>query len=141
MTEVERLRVERDAALGDAAKARVASAFAGSAYVRDRLTLPAAMLEATFGSRFRVEADRLVGLDQSGVVISDRARLGEPADFDDALAQIIAGCGYAARITRDGGGGASGAAQAGKIARAAFFAMPAAQQMAHVRAGGTVVDG
>lgn len=42
-----------------------------------------------YSDRFRVQDDRVVGLDESGEVIISRSRPGEPAEFDEALTQII----------------------------------------------------
>lgn len=70
---------------------KLANAFNGSAFIRDNLAIPADMARAAFGERFKVEDGKLVAVDQNGGAIYSRKNPGSPADFEEALAQIVDG--------------------------------------------------
>lgn len=63
----------------------VSGAFGGSKYIKDQIAVPSDMLQAMFGSRFIEEGDKLVGVDGQGNKLPSRRRIGEMADFDEAL--------------------------------------------------------
>ena len=80
---------ERDQLKADLHKEMVSSKFAGSRYIREKLSVPSEMVEATFSSHFSVEDGKLVIRDASGSQIYSRNDPGSPAGFDEALELII----------------------------------------------------
>ena len=93
---------------------KLASAFSGSKFIKDSLAVPADMAKATFGDRFKIENGKMVAYDQSGNTIYSRKNPGEPADFDEAMSQIVESYQYKDSILKasnhqgtggDGGGG------------------------------------
>jgi hypothetical protein len=148
MSAVEQLTAERDAAKSALERERVGHCFTGSRYIAEKLAVPAAMVQATFGNHFVLENGRAVARDAHGNTIMSRARLGEPADFDEALELLVDGCGYGDRIKKGSGASGSGAAaeswrpsRPAPMKRAAFFgSLSPADQAAFMRAGGTLTD-
>jgi hypothetical protein len=68
----------------------VASAFGGSKFITEKLTIPSDIAQATFGNRFKIENDRVVAMkaDGSGPLYSTQ-RAGEVATFDEAMEIIV----------------------------------------------------
>ena len=146
VTAIERLTAERDAAHAALAAEKVGNAFRNSTFARNRLNVPLDMVEARFGSSFRVEDGQLVGYDAAGHQMLSRVRLGEVADFDEALETLVNAYPYRDSILKGsgasgGGAGGSHGAQGGRktFTRAQFEAMDPGEQMAAMKAGGTVV--
>lgn len=84
--------------------------FARSKFVADKLTVPADMVQAMFGTRFRVEDGKVVAYDPNGNRLLSRANPGDVADFDDALEQIVTAYPHRDAILK---GGKSGAGSGG----------------------------
>jgi hypothetical protein len=110
------------------------------------MAVPADIIQARFGSAFRVEDGKIVAKDAAGNNIFSRARPGELADFDEALETLVEQYPYRDHILKGSGatgGGASGnggGAGSKSITRAAFDAMAPAARAEHVRGGGAVTD-
>lgn len=68
---------------------KLANAFNGSAYIRDNLAVPSDIARAAFGERFKVEDGKMIATDAQGNTIYSRKNPGSPADFDEAIMQII----------------------------------------------------
>ena len=68
---------------------KIGGGFARSKFIADKVFVPTNMVQATFGSQFKLEDGRVVGYDASGNKLFSRAKPGEPADFDEALEMII----------------------------------------------------
>lgn len=68
----------------------IGGAFARSSYIREKLTVPVDMVQATFGSAFTVEDGRAVAKDASGNVIFSDENPGEVAGFDEAIRKLVA---------------------------------------------------
>jgi hypothetical protein len=111
--------------------------FDGSKFVAEKLTIPADIARARFGSAFKLEGDRLVAYDSAGVQIFSRSRPGENATFDEALESLVD-----AHPQRDSirAAASDDAAPPPTMTRSVFDRLPALAQGAHVRAGGKVVD-
>lgn len=111
------------------------SAFKTSTFLQDNVAVPADLIQAALKGRFKVDGDRVVPLDSSGNPLPSSKRIGETADFDEALASFIE-----SRPDRDlllkapdqrgsgnnGGGGNRGTGRL--VKRSDFDAMAPAQQ-------------
>lgn len=114
--------------------AKIGGNFAGSAFIKDKLAIPADMVQAAFGARFGLKDGKVVATTPDGNTIYSASRPGEIADFDEALEvlvkayphrdAIMKGTGSSGIEKKTGGGGGSGKT----ITRAAFEALdPAAK--------------
>lgn len=115
---------------------KIGGAFARSKFITDKVAIPADMVQAAFGSRFKIVDGKTVALDANGQQIFSRVKHGEPADFEEALEimidqypnrdSILKGTGASGSGAQGGGGGG------GKrtVTRTQFDAMPPDQQRA-----------
>jgi hypothetical protein len=112
---------------------KVGGQFSRSKFVTEKVAVPSDMLQAMFGSRFKVEDGKVVGYDAAGNKLYSRAKPGELADFDEALETmvdsyshrdtILKGTGHSGSGAREPNGGGAG----GKtITRREFDGMDAA---------------
>lgn len=104
MTNIADLIAENKALKEKLITERIGDAFNRSKFVAERLTIPADMVRARFGSSFTVEDGVVVATDAHGNRILSRSRPGELADFEDAIEQLIAGYPHRDKIMRGGGG-------------------------------------
>lgn len=127
----------------------IGGGFLRSEYIAKNLAIPADMVQARFGSHFKLDdAGKIVAHDASGNLIWSRARPGEAASFDEAIGELVAQYPQRDHILKASGATGSGAAasvgskgQDGKsITREAFAAMPPAAQAAHARSGLGITD-
>lgn len=138
--EADKLRAEAD----DLARGY---AFTGSEYVKKGLMGGPHAMAALFGGRFQRVDGRLVGLDGAGKPLQSSTRVMEPADFDDALKQMVAAYPHRGDIERgvgaDGGGaeaqGRSGVGDAKTLTRAQFDALGPTQKKEFGKQGGQLV--
>lgn len=65
------------------------NAFTSSDFVNKRVAVPTEMFEAMFSRNFKFEDDKLVPYDATGNKVYSKKRVGEIADFDEALEIII----------------------------------------------------
>ncbi len=142
---IEEITKERDELRAALVNERVGLCFAGSRYIAERLTIPADLALSRFGKAFCIEDGRIVAKDGNGSTILSRERMGEPADFDEALELIVGSYEHRDRIlrgTRATGGGARGSLPLGRrdLSRAAFEALDASERLNWIRGGGTVAD-
>lgn len=119
------------------------------------LKIPHDLAAAAFSDAFRIEAGKLVAVDQHGMQLYSPTRHGEVANFDEAFGKLVDAYPHKAMIQREGAvpvgpgpGAAGGAAQGGQsgtaggaVTRQQFDAMNPQQRAQHIRSGGTVVDG
>lgn len=118
---------------------KIGGAFARSKVIADKFAIPADLVQARFGSAFKVEEGKTVAYDAQGNKIFSRARPGELADFEEALESLVDQYAHKDQIlkgTGASGGGASGGNQGagGKktITRAQFDALDSAAKFAAV---------
>jgi hypothetical protein len=137
---------ERDDLQAALVAEKVGGSFARSKFIAEKLAIPPDMVEARFASSFKVETGNVVAYDPSGNKLFSRARPGELAQFDEALEMLVDAYPYRDHIVKSSGASGGGArgnpgGAGGKtLPRAAFTALSPADQMAHVKAGGTVTD-
>jgi hypothetical protein len=70
-------------------KLEVSGKFMSSPYIKDNLVLPPDIAEATFGKSFKIEGGKVTAYDSAGNQIFSKARPGEPADFEEAIAAMV----------------------------------------------------
>lgn len=126
---------------------KVGGSFARSEYVSKNLQIPSDLVQAKFGGAFKVEDGVVVAYDNHGNKILSPSRIGEVANFDEALEVLVSQYPHKDSILKGSsaqGGGAQGAggAQGGakQVSRAVFDAMPPDQQRAHALGGGSITD-
>jgi hypothetical protein len=125
---------------------KIGGSFSRSKVIADKFAIPADLVQARFGSAFKIEDGKTVAYDQSGNKIFSRTRPGELADFDEALEVLVDHYPYKDQILKGsgasgGGAGGSNPGAGGKktITRAQFGALDAAAQAAAARDANTVI--
>lgn len=68
---------------------KIGSAFAGSKFVGEKLAIPGDLVQAKFGTAFKVEDGKLIAYDAAGNKIYSRVKPGEVAEFDEALEVLV----------------------------------------------------
>lgn len=63
--------------------------FARSKFISEKVAIPADLLQARFGSNFKVKDGKVVAYDQSGKEVYSLQKPGELADFDEAMELLI----------------------------------------------------
>lgn len=125
----------------------VGGSFARSKFIAEKLAIPADLVQASFGARFKVEDGKLRAFDANGNAIVSRKNPGEPADFEEAIEALVDAYPHKDSILKadnkagsgaPGNGGGGGGSKS--ISRAAFDALDPAGRIAHVQGGGTVTD-
>lgn len=105
------LTSQRDTLQADLYTEKVGGAFSRSKFITEKVAVPVDMLQSTFGTRFKVENGRVVGYGADGQPIYSRARVGEIADFDEAIETMIDGYANKDQILKGSGhsgGGSDG---------------------------------
>ncbi|WP_372402952.1 DUF6651 domain-containing protein [Acinetobacter piscicola] len=95
---------ERDALQNQLHGELIGGGFARSQMIKDKISVPADMVQAQFGRNFKVENGKVVAYDNHGQQIYSRSRPGELADFDEALDQLIDGYQHKDHILKGGQG-------------------------------------
>lgn len=127
---------------------KIGGSFSRSKVISDKFAIPADLVQARFGSAFKVEDGKVVAYDPNGNKIYSRARPGELADFDEAIESLVDAYPYKDQILKgsgasgSGAGGGNGAGGNGKksLSRAQFDALDPAGKQAHVKTGGDVTE-
>lgn len=65
------------------------NAFNASDFIKDKIAIPGRILRAAIANHFSVENERIVARDDNGQPIYSTTKMGELADFDEALEKII----------------------------------------------------
>ncbi|WGY37387.1 DUF6651 domain-containing protein [Pseudomonas aeruginosa] len=68
---------------------KIGGSFARSQFIAEKMAVPADMVQATFGSNFKIEEGKVVAYDAQGQKIFSRSRPGELADFNEALETLV----------------------------------------------------
>lgn len=134
---------ERDTLAKQLEQQLIGGGFARSKLVTDdkhpkRLAIPADVAEAFFGRNFTVKDGKVVAKDANGQPIFSRSRPGEPADFDEALEQLVDAYPMKDRILAASGSSGSGAANYGNGGRSGpdLSKLPPAQRITEARKSG-----
>ncbi|SHG79502.1 hypothetical protein SAMN02745157_4852 [Kaistia soli DSM 19436] len=127
---------------------KVGGAFSRSKFISDKVAVPGDMIQAMFGTRFKIEDGKIVGHDAAGNKLYSRAKPGELAEFDEALEMLVDGYGYKDNILKGSGGngggsrgGVTGPAGGKTLRRDEFNKLSPADQMKTMQGGQTqIVD-
>lgn len=68
---------------------KVGGAFNRSKFITEKIAIPADLMQARFGDRFKFEDGKIIAYDQAGNKIFSRAKPGEVADVDEALEVLV----------------------------------------------------
>ncbi|MFG1413461.1 DUF6651 domain-containing protein [Xanthobacter sp. VTT E-85241] len=141
------LESERDKLKQDLYGEKIGGAFSRSKFIAEKVAIPADLLQAQFGSRFKVEDGKTVAYDAAGNQIYSLSKPGELADFDEALETIIGGYAHKDAILKgsgaSGGGqkpGTGGAPGAKTITRGEFERLGPSDRASKIRDGFTLTD-
>lgn len=117
------------------------TAFVGSGsreggFIKDKLVLPADIVQKTFGDKFKIEDGKVVAYDAAGNKLLSKVKKGEYAEFDEALSILVDGYGSKDAILRGGnqsgsgnnGGGGGGKPGQAIYRRAEYDKLPPAEQ-------------
>lgn len=128
---------ERDQFRGDLYGEKIGGSFNRSKFISEKAAIPADLMQARFGSSFKVEEGKIIAYDQAGNKIFSRTKAGDIADFDEALEilidqypyrdQILKGTNHSGSGARPGGGNNGGKRS---ITRAEFAKLGPAEQRA-----------
>ncbi len=126
---------------------KIGGSFARSKVIADKFSIPADLVQARFGSAFKIEDGKIVAYDQAGNKIFSRARPGEQANFEEALETLVDQYPYKDQILKGSGGtggGASGSSQGagGKktVTRAQFDALSPVEKSEALKGGAQLID-
>lgn len=86
----------------------IGGGFARSQMIKDKISVPADMIQAQFGRNFKVEGGKVVAYDNSGNQIFSGSRPGELANFDEALEQLVSSYQFKDQILKGGQGNGGG---------------------------------
>lgn len=92
---------------------KIGGSFARSKVIAEKLAVPADMVQAAFGSHFKIEDGKVVAYDAHGNKVFSRARPGELADFDEALETLVDQYPHKDRILKASGANGGGAPNGG----------------------------
>ncbi|WP_457302106.1 DUF6651 domain-containing protein [Phyllobacterium sp. P5_D12] len=145
--QIRTLESERDKLRDDLYGEKIGGAFSRSKFISDKVAIPADLLQAQFGSRFKVEDGKTVAYDASGNKIYSRSKPGEIAEFDEALETIIDGYAHRDAILKGTGNSGTGSKGTGtnnhgakQIGRAEFESLDPASRAAKMKEGFTVTE-
>ena len=126
---------------------KIGGSFSRSKVITEKFAIPADLVQARFGSAFKIEEGKVIAVDASGNKIYSRARPGELADFDEALETLVEQYPYRDQILKGTGANGSGASNSGNggggsksISRQSFDALDPGARAAHMKGGGTITD-
>lgn len=127
---------------------KIGGSFARSKFITDKIAVPADIVQARFGTNFKLEDGQVVAYDQSGNKLYSKANPGNPASFDEALELLVDAYPYKDSILKgtgqqgDGARGNKGNGQGGAktMTRDAFNALDPAQRSAKMREGFTLTE-
>jgi hypothetical protein len=88
---------------------KIGGSFARSQYIAEKMAVPADMVQATFGSNFKIEEGKVVAYDAQGQKIFSRSRPGELADFNEALETLVSQYPHRDHILKGSGAQGTGA--------------------------------
>lgn len=87
--QLEDLVQERDALRNDLYGEKVGGSFSRSKFINEKCSIPADLVQARFGSNFKVKDGQVVGYDANGAEIYSKTRGGELASFEEAIEILI----------------------------------------------------
>lgn len=101
--------VAENAALkGELHGEKIGGAFARSKFIADKVAVPSDIVQARFGSNFKLEDGKVIAYDASGNKLFSRSKPGEPAEFEEALELLVDGYAHKDQILKGSGGSGTG---------------------------------
>lgn len=88
---------------------KIGGAFARSKFIADKVAVPADLLQASFGNRFKIEDGKVVAYGADGNKVYSKSNPGNPADFEEALEILVDQYPHKASILKGSGASGSGA--------------------------------
>lgn len=130
-------------ATGELYQEKIGGSFTRSKLIAERFAIPTDLVQARFGSAFKVENGNIVAYDKAGNKIYSPSRAGELADFDEALETLVDQYPYKDQILKGSGasgGGATGNGGYGSkvMSQTAFDALPPKERAAKMADGFTI---
>lgn len=139
---------ERDALRSDLYAEKIGGSFTRSKFITDKAAIPADLMQARFGSAFKVEDGKTIAYDAAGNKLYSRTKAGEIAEFDEALEmlvdaypyrdQILKGANQSGSGSRPGAGNGSGNPKS--MSQSEFNKLPPRERAARMAAGLTLTD-
>lgn len=111
--ELARVKTDNEKLTGELYAEKIGGGFTRSKLIADRFAIPGDLVQARFGSAFKVEDGQIVAYDNAGNKIFSRTRPGELADFDEALETLVDQYPYKDQILKGSGASGGGAQQGG----------------------------
>ena len=97
---------------------KIGGSFARSQFIAEKMAVPADMVQATFGSNFKIEEGKVVAYDAQGQKIFSRSRPGELADFNESLETLVSQYPHRDHILKSSNANGGGATNGGGIPNA-----------------------
>lgn len=92
---------------------KIGGSFARSQFIAEKMAVPADMVQATFGSSFKIEEGKVVAYDAQGQKIFSRTRPGELADFNESLETLVSQYPHRDHILKSSNANGGGAPNSG----------------------------
>lgn len=99
---------ERDKLQKEIRQEKIGGAFARSKFISEKLAVPMAMVERTFGEHFSLEDGKILAKDSRGNQIYSAENPGEPAGFDEAIEILVNQSPFKDDILKGTGSGGGG---------------------------------
>jgi hypothetical protein len=109
VAELAKTKTERDALQNQLYDEKIGGSFDRSKFIAEKLAIPGDIAKAAFGRAFKIEDGNTVAYDASGNKIFSRTRIGELANFDEALETLVENYPYRDQIMKGSGASGSGA--------------------------------
>ncbi|WP_337022539.1 MULTISPECIES: DUF6651 domain-containing protein [unclassified Pantoea] len=125
---------------------KIGGSFARSKFITEKMSIPADLVEARFGSNFQVEGDNVTAFDRAGNKIFSAINPGEAAGFDEALGILVEHYPYKDQILKGtgasggGSGGGNGNTNPNSLTREQFESLSPQEQSDKARAGVQITD-
>jgi len=148
-SELSRMKADNERLTGQLHNEVIGGSFSRSKMIAEKLAIPPDLVQARFGSAFKIEDGKMVAQDGSGNKLYSRSRPGELADFDEALDMLVEQYPYRDHILKPSGAQGSGAQNQGNrgtgnngksISREQFDQLSPQAKSAHFKAGNEVID-
>lgn len=128
---------------------KIGGEFARSKFIAEKLMIPPAMVQDSFGKNFKLESGKIVGVFADGEKIYSKANPGELASFDEALSIVVDKYPHRDSILKSDqkggsgapGGGSSGGGNGGNtLTRSKFDLLSPSEKREFSIKGGKVSD-
>lgn len=109
VAELAKTKGERDTLQSQLYDEKIGGSFDRSKFIAEKLAIPGDMAKAAFGRAFKIEDGKTVAYDATGNKIFSRTRIGELANFDEALETLVESYPHRDQIMKGSGASGSGA--------------------------------